>query len=154
MGHVASSQNARGLNFLAVRLVRITPVKTEGTWRRVDVMLCCWAIDRWMRTLHRELDLWLPKSIAPERGSPWEQSRLHRHAELPIGSATVIDVVVAEAHLRHDAIPNTSRCSVRPYEPAAPIRSRRWPARPSRPARSPRRYLTQKPSQQSGRCEV
>lgn len=80
------------------------PVKTSGARRRLGVMLRRWEIWLRMRELHGDPDMWSTESRAPGRGSPWDRSRSHPYAELPVGPVRVIDVVEPEARLRLEAV--------------------------------------------------
>lgn len=80
------------------------PVKSSGAWRRLGIMLRRWEIWLRMRELHHDPDMWFTESKVPEYGSPWDRSRSHPCAELPVGTARVIDVAEAEARLRLEAV--------------------------------------------------
>lgn len=68
------------------------------------MMLRRWELWLRMWELHGDPDMWFTESRAPEHGSPWDRSRSHPYAELPVGPVRVIDVVEPEARLRLEAV--------------------------------------------------
>ena len=51
--------------------MRITPVKSVSSWRRIWVRLRLWKIAIRMKKLHVNLDVWFTESTSPKDGSPW-----------------------------------------------------------------------------------
>ena len=84
--------------------MRMTPVKTKPTSRRIRVKFLMWGIVLRMKVLHGDPDVWFLESTAPADGSPWEQTRASGSGLAHVGSGSVNHLVEAEAQLRVDAI--------------------------------------------------
>ena len=84
--------------------MRMMPVKTKPTSRRLWVKIPMWEIGLRMRVLHGDPDVWFTVSHEPADGSPWGQTRAYSCGLAPVGSTSVRYIVEPEAQLRLDAV--------------------------------------------------
>ena len=84
--------------------MRMIPVKTKPTSRRLWVKFPMWEIGLRMRVLHGDPDVWFTVSHDPADGSPWGQTRAYSSGLAPVGSTSIRHIVEPEAQLRLDAV--------------------------------------------------
>ena len=84
--------------------MRMIPVKTKPTSRRLWVKFPMWEIGLRMRVLHGDPDVWFTVSHEPADGSPWGQTRAYSSGVAPVGSTSIRHIVEPEARLRLDAV--------------------------------------------------
>ena len=86
------------------RKMRMMPVKTKPTFRRLWVKFPMWGIGLRMRVLHGDPDVWFTVSHEPTDGSPWGQTRAYSSGAAPVGPTSVRYIAEAETRLRLDAV--------------------------------------------------
>ena len=84
--------------------MRMMPVKTKPTFRRIRVKIAMWEIAVRMREQHGNPDVWLLESPTPTDNSPWEQTRAYTNGASQLSVGSVIDVVEVEARTRLNAV--------------------------------------------------
>ena len=131
--------------------MRMIPVKTRPTLRRVRVKFLMWEIALRMREQHGNPDVWLLESPEPIDGSPWQQTRVCGRGVADLGVGSVVDVAKVEVRTRLDAVHDYfggaahSDCRT-----AVPTRFARCAGRLSRPALTPHGYSTPRLNRQNG----
>lgn len=83
--------------------MRMVPVKTRPTLRRIWVKFLMWEIAVRMREQHGNPDVWLLESPEPIDGSPWQQTRACGSGVAELGVVSVVDVATVEARTRLNA---------------------------------------------------
>ena len=84
--------------------MRMMPVKTKPTWRRIRVKVLMWELALRMRELHGNPDVWHLASPTPTNGSPWEQTQAYGSGLVQFDAGSVVDVVKLEVRVRIDAV--------------------------------------------------
>ena len=84
--------------------MRMMPVKTKPTWRRIWVKVLMWEIGLRMRELHGNPYGWLLASPTPTKGSPWDKTQTYASGLAQLDAGSVVDVAYLEARARIDAV--------------------------------------------------